>query len=100
MGYQYQVEQTNLIPFIGASLGKSEKNEDTNFGANLGIKLQNGWYASYVSTSKSFQLGYEFVHMSANSDYLGIGIRFPFANSDKDNSSIYSSGSMLFSGDE
>ena len=100
LGYQYQFEQSDFIPFIGTSVGKSEEYGDTNFGVNLGLKFQNGWYASYVSTSKSFQLGYEFIHISANSDYFGIGIRFPFGNTDSNNSSIYSSGSVLFSGDE
>jgi hypothetical protein len=100
LGYQYQIKQTSFMPFIGASLGKNEEYGDTNFGVNLGLKLQNGWYASYVSTSKSFQLGYGVIHMSANSDYLGIGIRFPFGNTNSNNSSVYSSGSMLFSSDE
>lgn len=100
VGYQYQIEKTNFIPFIGASLGKSEDHETTKSGINLGIKLQNGWYTSYVTTSKSIQLGYEFVHISANPDYIGIGIRFPFLNTAINNSSVYSSASILFSGDE
>lgn len=100
LGYQYQFEDSDLIPFIGASIGKSEKSDDTVFGANLGFKLQSGWYASYVSTSKSFQLGYEFIHISANSDYFGLGIRFPFSSADTNKSSIYSSGSILFSSDD
>jgi len=99
-GYQYHIEQTNLIPFIGASIGKSGENEDTAFGVNVGLKLESGWYASYVSTSKSLQLGYGFAHISANSDYFGAGIRFPFGGTTSSKSSIYSSGSILFSGDE
>jgi hypothetical protein len=100
LGYQYHIEQTDLIPFIGASIGKSEEHGDTSFGANIGLKLQNGWYASYVTTSKSLQLGYGFVHISANSDYFGAGIRFPIGNTNNSKSSIYSGGNVLFSGDE
>lgn len=100
VGYQYHVEKTELIPFIGASIGKSDEFEDTSFGVNIGIKLQSGWYASYVSTSKSLQLGYEFIHFSVNSDYFGVGVRFPFGGSSNNKSSIYSSGSILFSAAE
>lgn len=99
-GYQHKFEQANFIPFIGASLGKSEKHGDTDFGINLGVRFQNGWHASYVSTSKSFQLGYKFVHVSANSGYFGIGMRLPFGSADGNSSSFYYGGSILFSGDE
>lgn len=96
LGYQYKFDQTKLTPFIGASIGKSKEYGDTKFGGNLGLKFQNGFYAGYVSTSKSLQLGYEFIHVSANSNYFGIGIRYPFIDTDTDNHSLYSSGSMLF----
>lgn len=99
VGYQYQIEETKFIPFLGASVGTSEEHDDAKLGANLGIKLDSGWYASYVSTSKSVQLGYSFFHISANSDYFGLGLRFPFTGVN-DNSAIYYSGSMLFSGSE
>lgn len=98
VGYQYQIEETKFIPFLGASVGKSEENGDTKFGANLGMKYDNGWYAGYVSTSKSVQLGYSFFHVSVSSDYFGLGLRFPFTEV-KNHSSMYYSGSILFSGD-
>ena len=100
-GYQYQFDKTSIIPYLGVSLGSSEHDGETSLGANLGVKHQNGLYAGYVSTSKSFQLGYDFFHLSINSDYLGVGIRYPFGNGNNtDQSGIYFSGSALFSGDE
>ncbi|WP_111980395.1 hypothetical protein [Algibacillus agarilyticus] len=82
-------------------MGKSSNNDDTSIGLNLGGKLQSGWYVSYVTISESFQLGYDFMHLSVNSDYVGIGIRYPFGSINNDNqTSVYYSGSVLFSSDE
>jgi len=102
VGYQYHVNQSFFIPFIGASLGKSDKNKDVILGGNFGVKLQNGWYAGYVSTSKSIQLGYNFWHVSANSEYLGLGLRFrfPWYAGSENKSSVYYSGSLLVTEDE
>jgi hypothetical protein len=100
VGYQYHLKESKFIPFIGASLGESEINSDTDFGVNFGAKHLNGWYASYVTTSKSVQLGYNFLHLSVSSDYIGLGFRYPFGSSNNNNqSSIYYSGSALFSSD-
>jgi hypothetical protein len=95
-GYQYHLKDSAFIPFIGASLGESEKNTSSEFGVNLGVKHQDGWYASYVTTSTSIQLGYSFMHLSVNSDYIGFGFRYPF-NSNNNQSSVYYSASALFS---
>lgn len=100
LGYQYQIEQTDFIPFAGASLGKSKEHENAKLGTNLGLKLQNGLYASYTTTSKSIQFGYMFFHISANPDYFGLGLRFPFNGIKSNHSSMYSSGSIFFSDDE
>lgn len=101
VGYQYQIGQSNLISFLGASYGTSDHDLDSSFGANIGLKYNNGWYASYVSTSKSVQLGYGFFHISANSDYVGLGFRYPFSSSKgSKQSSSYFGGSVLLSGTE
>lgn len=98
LGYQFNLNQTQWIPFVGASLGKSSDYEDRTFGLNVGLKHQKGWYMSYVSTSESIQLGYHFIHISANSDYFGLGIRLPLGGIRKANdSSLYFSSSLLFS---
>lgn len=97
-GYQYHANETQLIPYAGLSLGKSDHHEDASLGVDFGLKHQSGFYAGYVTTSQSLQLGYHFLHLSANSDFIGLGIRFSFDESDFNNqSSIYSSGSALFS---
>ncbi|MFT7007427.1 MAG: hypothetical protein ACJAXJ_001942 [Colwellia sp.] len=101
LGYQYHFEKTPYIPYAGLSVGQYEEHEDTSVGLDFGLKHQYGWYAGYVTTSKSLQFGYKFLHFSANSDFIGMGLRFNFGNSNHDNqSSIYSSGSALSSRSE
>jgi len=101
LGYQYHIDETPFIPYAGLSVGKYNDHEDTSIGIDFGLKHQDGWYAGFVSTSKSVQLGYRFVHFSANSDSIGIGVKFTFGGSDfKNQSSIYSSGTVFFAGDE
>ena len=100
IGYQYHIEDTLFIPYAGLSLGNDEIGKDKHafdeydIGVNLGLKFQNGWYIDYTSTSKSTKLGYRFLHLSLNSNFLGFGFRFPFHhNSDSSNQSfIYFSG--------
>lgn len=97
-GYQYQIFESKLIPFLGLSYGKSEHELNSTAGWNLGMKHEDGWYASFVSTSKSVQLGYGFFHVAANQDYLGLGLRVPFGYSRSSGQSAgYYSGTMLFS---
>lgn len=101
LGYQYHLEENPYIPYAGLSLGKYQDHGDTFLGLDFGLKHQDGWYAGYITTSKSLQLGYEFLHLSASSDSIGIGVRFTLDNSNYNNqSSIYSSVSLLFSGNE
>lgn len=100
-GYQYHIVQSELIPFLGASYGKIELDQNPSIGINIGLKHQDGWYAGFVSTSQSVQLGYGFFHIAANADYVGLGIRFPFdITGDKDKSLSYFSAGAFFQGSD
>ncbi|WP_082122412.1 hypothetical protein [Arsukibacterium sp. MJ3] len=97
-GYQYHIRNTKLVPFLGISHGKSNHELNSSTGFNIGLKYQEGWYASYVSSSKSVQLGYGIFHISANSDDVGLGLRLPLGSKqNRKESSTYVSGSVLFS---
>lgn len=100
-GYEHRKKTTDFWPYIGLSLGKDNMNEGAAAGLDIGFRHRNGFYAGVVSTSKSIQLGYHFVHLSANSEFLGLGLKLSSADL-KGNRTLplYVSGSVFFSTEE
>lgn len=103
IGYQHHFAKHQLIPFVGLSIGESEKtsnpiddSDSINLGYNVGLAFERSWYMGYVSTSDSIQLGYKFVHLSASSNAFGLGLRFPLCIIYGEHSGFYGSGSVLF----
>ncbi len=95
LGYQFQIDKFSCFPYIGASIGQSDKNNSASLGLDVGLRLKNGIYIGGTNTSKSFKFGYKFFHLSAgNRKRIGIGFTYPFY---LQNSAFYASGSVLFS---
>ena len=99
LGYRYSFDGASPIPYFGLSVGKRYDSEDVVVGADLGLHFTQGFYVGFVSTSNSIQLGFRALHLSFNQDSIGLGIRFPFNKSHLPTSSVYFSGSGLFSGE-
>ena len=88
LGYQFELEKSPLVPFVGVSYGKKWY-QDSELGGIVGVKYENGFYASYVSTTKSLQVGLTIAHISFNHESIGLGMSVPlsfFSNKQKSSS--------------
>lgn len=98
LGYQYLIDESQISPYIGFSVGRSDHHESIQGGIDFGFKHRDGFYAGYVTTSESVQLGYNFFHVSVNSNGIGFGLRCSFGDSEvKKPLPFYYSGSFLAS---
>lgn len=95
IGYKYKFDKLTSIPYLGLSIGKQYGDDETVFGVDVGAQFRHGFYIGFASTSNSIQLGFNSVHLSLNSDSIGLGLRFPFDNANPTKSSVYFSGSGL-----
>jgi hypothetical protein len=98
LGYQYLIDESQISPYIGFSVGKSDHHESILGGIDIGFKHRDGFYAGYITTSESVQLGYKFFHVSVNSNGIGFGLRCSFGNAEEKTSlPFYYSGTFLVS---
>ncbi|WP_163936475.1 hypothetical protein [Paraferrimonas sp. SM1919] len=87
LGYQFELEKSSLVPFVGVSYAK-KWHQDSEFGGIVGLRHQDGMYASYVSTTKTLQIGISIAHLSFNHESIGLGMSVPLTFfSNKQNSS-------------
>jgi len=96
-GYMFELQNSEIYPFGGMSIGKNDPDGNASLGANFGIQHHKGLYMGVVTTSKSIQVGYKFGHVSFGSDYIGFGFKFSLGQLKRSvTSPFYFSASSLF----
>lgn len=96
-GYVFELQDSEVYPFAGMSIGKNDPDGSVSLGANFGVQHHKGLYMSVVTTSKSIQVGYKFGHVSFGSDYIGFGFKFSLGQPKRSvTSPFYLSASSLF----